>query len=406
NSSNNNDQLDPNNIEKLVYIFFNNFKEIINKKESIFNNYYFYCIIHKFIKLTNIIKNQNNSNFIDEIIEILNNNNESISSLLVKSLSLELDNNSTKNFTDNNFSSYSVLNKNLKLILSVLKYYNNGGYRNENIYKFIKNYIILCNNNQIIKKILNFDINSQILNNLDIPSLFVKSKTGQSIIICKIYIIVLEIIKFILLNYNNNSLSSIFSIQNNNNSDNNNNNNNKFNDSNEIIYKFGYLFINQDDIAIETINSLLTVYNEVSNIKDNSNSDGNIDSNNNYKIINNNLILLKNLFVNSFNPHNIFCFFIKEICFYDHLIIIDMLISNETTFLNYFLNYLKLTSTLSTADIFSHREDKEEFISCLSLLYNSIETSNNNNIFPYNPKILLLKLEMYLNKLKTINKQK
>ncbi|KAM9970465.1 hypothetical protein ACTFIR_002321 [Dictyostelium discoideum] len=428
NEADNNNNSNNNYIYSLVIIesFLNHLNIILSSSssssKSILSYYHFYSIINKLLQILNVMTTTttitvpNDTTPISihkyEIINILNNNIDSINKLIKESLNNEFYNNNNIENTDNcEYSSFSILNKILKIFIEIFEMIeneNNLFQQKQNeiliLNTFLNNLILLVSSNEILIKIINFD--NDIINNLEdqlnIPILFTDSKSGASILLSKIYKILLQLLNLLLEFDINNNLFNLIEQSFFKNNNNNNNNNNKNNINQDIINKLGYIFFNQDDIAIDIMFLLLLLYN-----KFNNNNNNNFNNNNYFK----NYLYEKIKYY--LNPDSVFYFFIKNICHYDHLLIIDMLISNETKFLNYFLKYLKFggggsgsgsgggkTSNTHLLGGGGHNEENDEnkirFKECLSALRNSIMISMSNDSFPYNPRLLLSRLELLI----------
>jgi len=106
------------------------------------------------------------------------------------------------------------------------------------------------------------------------------------------------------------------------------------------------------------------------------------------------------------HPHRMFICFLKHIGF-DHLVLIDFLISNETNFVEYLLQYLRFViqgqkhADCDDAGFKQHcpavdPEGKIQLQSCLSDLASTIERMTHKGLFPYNAAPLVSRLRQFL----------
>ncbi|EGG22904.1 hypothetical protein DFA_05034 [Cavenderia fasciculata] len=309
--------------------------------------YLYYSILYKILQISSCINNNSNDNnnrqqqISKRIITILinNNNNNNINFYNhILSQCLNDDDDDDSHSSSSKVHNYIIIMKLIKIVVLVIHWYRDGENAKwrvvESIILFIKHLSIQfnssssSNNNQqqlFISKWYGKE-EEDTPNNM-ISNILIKGQSTDIIITSRIYIVLLELIQSCLsLDDSQKGISLVLEcllcdLQ---------NINIYFNIENQ-----GRLFGDQLDIeSIDTMKTLLSIYLLLDRILQNMDDDE--DDNNNED---DRLRLL--MVTNAIEPHKIFNYFIEKQCLYDHHMILDLLISTESTsFLDYFLRYL------------------------------------------------------------------
>ncbi|GAM22874.1 hypothetical protein SAMD00019534_060490 [Acytostelium subglobosum LB1] len=264
----------------------------------------------------------------------------------------------------------------------------------------------------------------------DVANVFLHSRGTSTIILSRFYKLVLEVINTLLSNGQDSRpyISTLLELLG--------------DDANALIRRFSirrhaHLFGEHLDIeAIDTMETLLSIHNSIERLNTNN-------------------VVLKTL-SRTVHPHLVFQYFMEHICSFDYTMLIDLLISSESTqFLSYFLKYLNYIVTNPTSfQLFpvrpdtnmdeddtgsvseddndnydieqvvdnrfnntnkdtknNNKVDEEDEVDSVSSdteydyylisrslhkLTQTISKSHQNNVFPYNPSLLLYRLERAL----------
>ncbi|KYQ90096.1 hypothetical protein DLAC_08681 [Tieghemostelium lacteum] len=234
--------------------------------------------------------------------------------------------------------------------------------------KILKIYILVVN---ILISVNNDDLSTQFLDHLmsfkstvtsidyftlvdsiHIPSLLLHSKSGNSIILSLLFKLVLESSYLQILQFSDYTLYNELQI--------------KVSQQDYIEDLFN-LYLDQDDLLIESMLTLLLIYK--------------LQSPKQQQQVSSTIL---------FNPHSLFRYFIENVCYYDHLMLLEFLISNETSFLEYLLQYLNLI--IEEEYPIYNGDVNMQLYSCLQKLELTIQKSSDNNNFPYNPSLLLKRM--------------
>jgi len=150
-----------------------------------------------------------------------------------------------------------------------------------------------------------------------------------------------------------------------------------------VLESFLELFTDQDDILIDAMNHLLSVYEALD-----SESKTAVYFTKKFPVVH---FLKEKLF-----PPKVFADFL-EIVHFDHSVLLDFLISDETNFLSCLLNYLHFEiGRLSNSNNLlgsSYEEDSDLAVQmCLQKLRETIQKLQTKNLFPYNIQPLVKRL--------------
>jgi len=158
----------------------------------------------------------------------------------------------------------------------------------------------------------------------------------------------------------------------------------------DTLVAFIELFQEQDDLLIDIMNDLLTIYNLVENPKCFDNL---------LRIVPDLSIEILKSLANQIHPHRVFREFLKCISS-DHTVLLDFLISDDTNFLTFLLQYVhfSIQQSGSKRDIWYHSESEEtllleDILPTLIRLRMTMERIQEKKLLVYDVKPLLRRLE-------------